>query len=181
MKTYATCFTTPMRSLLLAMTMLATCQIAFAQFVWTDDKGVKQYSDRPPPSSVPRSHILKSPGNAAPVNATEQAAASATDNSTAASSAASTKKAVPMTTAERNADYTKRKMEEAEKAKKSADAVKIAADKKANCDRAQSYSRSLEDGVRVTSTDKNGERSYLSDEQRAQEIRNAQRVIAECK
>lgn len=86
-----------------------------------------------------------------------------------------------MTTAERNAEYTKRKMDEAEKEKKSAEAAKLSADKKVNCDRAQSYSRGLESGGRISTTDKNGERAYLSDDQRAQELRNAQRLLSGCK
>lgn len=174
-------FVTRSRPFLLALTVLASSQMAFAQFVWTDEKGVKQYSDRPPPNSVPRNRILKSPGKGELAIAVEPTAVVSTEKSTPESSPAATKNSAPMTTAERNADYNKRKMEEAEKAKKSADAAKLAADKKANCERAQSYSRGLEEGIRVTSTDKNGERSYLSDEQRAQELRNAQRVIAECK
>ena len=170
-----------LRPLLLTLTLLVICQMAFAQFVWTDDRGVKQYSDRPPPNSVPRNRILKSPGKGDLAIPAEPSAAAPNEKNAAESSAAPAKSTAPMTTAERNADYTKRKMDEAEKAKKSADATKLAADKKANCDRAQSYARNLEEGVRISSTDKNGERSYLSDEQRAQELRSAQRVLAECK
>lgn len=172
---------------LLVLTLAASTQLSFAQFVWIDGKGIKQYSDMPPPPSVPRNRILKSPGVVA-ASSTEPATPVSSDNNAAllstaasASATAASKSSGPMTTAERNADYTKRKMEEAEKEKKSADAAKLTADKKANCDRAKSYSRGLEDGVRVTTTDKTGERAYLTDEQRAQEIRNAQRVIADCK
>lgn len=179
--------TSPLRVCLqlLVLTLAASTQSSFAQFVWLDGKGIKQYSDMPPPPSVPRNRILKSPGVVAPTS-TDSAAPvvgdnNATNSQSAASATATTKSSAPMTTAERNADYTKRKMEEAEKEKKSADAAKLSADKKANCDRARSYSRGLEDGVRVTTTDKTGERAYLSDEQRAQEIRNAQRVIADCR
>lgn len=181
--------TTCSRRLLLAMSLLAISQMAFAQFVWLDDKGVRQYSDRPPPPSVPRKHILKAPAETAPLAVTEPAATTPTGNPTAvptttnakAETGAPAKNAAPMTTAERNADYVKRKMDEAEKEKKSAEAAKLAADKKANCERAQTYSRGLEDGGRITTTDKNGERAYLSDAQRAQEIRNTRSVLASCK
>ena len=37
-----------------------------AQHVWVDEKGVKQYSDMAPPTSVPTNRILKSPGAAVP-------------------------------------------------------------------------------------------------------------------
>lgn len=175
-----------MPAMLLAFLVAATIQPAAAQYVWLNEKGVKQYSDMPPPTSVPRSRMLKSPNVVAAPAANELAVPpvaepAAAASSTAASASAATKRTAPLTTAERNADYTKRKMDEAEQAKKSADASKLAADKKTNCERARSYSRSLEDGTRIASTDKNGERSYLTDEQRAQEVRNAQRVIADCK
>ena len=35
---------------------------AHAQYVWVDEKGLKQYSDRAPPASVPLKRILKAPG-----------------------------------------------------------------------------------------------------------------------
>lgn len=35
---------------------------AQAQYVWLDARGVRQFSDRPPPPSVPDSRILKGPG-----------------------------------------------------------------------------------------------------------------------
>lgn len=169
--------------LLIAVLLTVSAPSALAQFVWLNEKGVKQYSDMPPPTSVPRSRILKSPNVVSSPAANELAVPPAADVAAPASSTAATgaKRATPLTTAERNADYTKRKMDEAEQAKKTADASKLAADKKANCERARSYSRSLEDGTRIANTDKNGERSYLTDEQRAQEVRNAQRVIADCK
>ena len=41
---------------------------ALAQYVWLDEKGVKQYSDMPPPASVPTNRILKQPGGSATRN-----------------------------------------------------------------------------------------------------------------
>ncbi|MGV3653414.1 MAG: DUF4124 domain-containing protein, partial [Noviherbaspirillum sp.] len=38
---------------------------AMAQYAWIGDDGVRQYSDRPPPASVPSHRILKAPGKAA--------------------------------------------------------------------------------------------------------------------
>ena len=167
-------------SLTMALTMIAASQPCFAQFVWRDSQGVKHYSDMPPPSSVPRNKILKSPNSVTP-SAFDLAVPAATENAVTGGASATPKSAGPMTTAERNADYTKRKMDEAEQAKKSAASAKLAADKKANCEQARSYSRTLEDGTRIANTDSNGERVYLSDEQRAQEVRKAQRILAECK
>lgn len=163
-------------SIALAFVLLGVTNLALAQYVWTDAKGSKQYSDMPPPSSVPRSHILKQPGGTTPA-----LVAPVDDDGKVAPGDPAVKSTALMTIAERNADFQKRKMEQAEKDKKVADAAKAAADKAANCDKMQSYGRALEDGIRISNTDKNGERSYMSDEQRAAEIQKNQRAVRECK
>lgn len=150
---------------------------AFAQYVWIDEKGVKQFSDMPPPTNVPTNRILKKPGGAA-VKASAESDDQASDG---AAKPASTQAKGPMTAAEQNAEFKKRRAEQAEKEKKSAEQAKRDADKTNNCDRARGYLRSLESGERVSQMDKNGERSYLSDEQREREIENARRIVADCK
>lgn len=141
---------------------------AHAQYVWLDEKGVKQFSDMAPPSSIPASRILKQPGGSSmPAAAPAEAAAA---------------EAKPqMTTAEKNADFRKRQNERAEKEKKAAEEAKIASEKARNCERVQEYHRALESGERISRTDKNGERSFLSDEQRAKEVRESRRMLDECK
>lgn len=143
---------------------------ALAQYVWLDEKGTKQFSDMPPPSSVPRSRILKQPGSAPPA-ATQE---------TGEEKPAAAPKSEP-TLAEKNAEFRKRRSEQAEKEKKAAEEAARTAQNAKNCERAQEYQRSLESGERIFRTDKNGERAYLSDEQRAQEARDNRRVLAECK
>jgi hypothetical protein len=155
---------------LLAATLTA-CSLthgAPAQYVWLDEKGIKQYSDMPPPSSVPTNRILKHPG------------ARLTDTSAASETTAAA--AIPEpTTAEKNAEFRKRKLEQAEKEKKAAEETKLAADKARYCERAQEYNKFLNSGERISRTDKNGERSYLTDEQRAQEQRDTRRMLEDCK
>src|SRR5205823_1792862 len=51
---------------------------AQAQYVWLNERGVKQFSDMPPPASVPENRILKSPG-AAPRSESPAATASLND------------------------------------------------------------------------------------------------------
>ncbi|GGC92865.1 DUF4124 domain-containing protein [Undibacterium terreum] len=148
------------------------CASAFAQYVWVDEKGVKQYSDTPPPKSVPNNRILKSPGKAS-IEAPSQ------DNAAPAPDADQAPK--PVTTASRNEDFMKRKAEQAEKDKKAEEEKRIASQKKTNCERASSYQKSLESGVRIATTDSKGERSYLTDEQRAKELADARRTTADCK
>jgi type IV secretory pathway VirB10-like protein len=147
---------------------------AFAQYVWFNEKGVKQYSDMPPPPSIPAGRILKQPSDNAPSSANSEASAPAQ-----AEPAATTKP--PMTTAERNADFRKRHAEQAEKEKKAAEQARAAAEKKKNCQRAREYQNALASGGRMTHTDQNGERSFLTDDQRAQEMQDVNRVLQQCK
>lgn len=155
----------------LALALLAP--LSFAQYVWTDEKGVKQFSDMPPPSNVPKSRILKQPASnaaAEPGGGAAQPSASAADAS----------KGQP-TTAERNAEFNKRRLEQVEKEKKAVQEAEKKAALAKNCERARNYRSTLESGQRIANTDKNGERSFMSDEQRAQELRDTQRILADCR
>lgn len=147
-----------------AVTALHATGAAFAQYVWVDEKGIRQYSDMPPPPSVPTSRILKQPGAAA------QSAASPTP---AARQEASI--------ADKNTEFRKRKAEQAEKEKKAAEETRLAAENSKNCERAREYQRALNSGERISRTTASGERSFLTDEQRAQEMNEARRVLQECK
>ncbi|GAB3551127.1 hypothetical protein GCM10027343_35020 [Noviherbaspirillum agri] len=145
---------------------LALSGTAFAQYVWLDEKGVKQYSDMPPPASVPANRILKQRGVAAiPSHESETAAPAKAD----------------LTLAEKEAEFRKRRAEQAEKDKKVAEQSKYEADKAKHCERAREYNRALESGQRIARTDKNGERAFLTDEQRAQELRDSRRALEDCK
>jgi len=166
---------------------------ASAQFVWLDAKGTKQYSDQPPPSSVPKSRIMKEPGlelrsssgepmavstTASPASSKELVVVAGSD--AAITPPSGTPKA-PMTTAEKNAEFTKRQTDQAEKHRKTTEEANEAAVKAKNCERVQAYARSLQSGDRIATTDKNGEKSYLTDDKRAQEISEAMRALNGCK
>ena len=60
----------------------------------------------------------------------------------------------PVTTAGRNEDYLKRKLEQEEKDKKAAAEKQASMDKANNCERAKSYQQSLEAGVSALLDDK---------------------------
>ena len=82
------------------------------------------------------------------------------------------------TLAERDAEFRKRKLAEAEKDKKSAVAAKEAEDKQQNCASAKSALASLESGERIARRDpKTGERNFLKDDARASEIERARRAV----
>ncbi|WP_420475049.1 DUF4124 domain-containing protein [Noviherbaspirillum sp. ST9] len=141
-----------------------------AQYIWLDEKGTKQFSDMPPPPSVPPGRILKQPA------ARPAASAGGTGDAKPATPART-----EPTIAEKNAEFRKRKAEQAEKEKKAGEEAQRAADNAKNCERARDYQRLLDSGERIARTDKNGERSFLSDEQRAQESHENKRNLADCK
>jgi type IV secretory pathway VirB10-like protein len=164
------------QSLVLASGMLCT-GAAFAQFVWIDEKGTRQYSDMPPPPSVPASRILKAPPAALPRKAPDTVAAPA--ETPAAPTSASTA-APPTTIAEKNADYNRRKAEREEQEKTATEQARLVADKAKNCERAHEYRRVLDSGQRIVTSD-GGERAFMSDERRLQESRETRRVLDGCK
>lgn len=149
---------------------------AHAQYVWLDDKGNKQFSDMPPPLSIPKNRIIKSPNKTAETNAP------ATEKSAASGSASTEQNKLekPVTTASKNEDFMKRRAEQAEKDKKSAEEAQNNADKAKNCERAKSYQKALESGVRIATTGKDGEKNYMDDSKRAQELADAKRATSGC-
>jgi len=157
--------------------MMSFALVASAQYVWLDEKGSKQYSDMPPPASIPQKNILKQPGRG---YVSSPPPSESTDNS-AKDAATDDKAKAPMTTAEKNADFQKRKAKQAEDEAKAAAEAKHAAAKAKACENARNYSQSLSSGQRIATTDKSGERSFLTDEQRAKELREAREVLNECK
>jgi hypothetical protein len=160
-----------LKQTVVACALLACAGVAMAQYVWLNDKGVKQYSDMPPPASVPNSKILKTP------NGVTHADTSASSDDSDGDAA---KKTAPQTTADKNAEFQKRRAEQAEKDKKAEDKAKQDALKQKNCERARDYQRALESGQRISRVNASGEREFLNDEQRAKEQSDAQRAVAEC-
>lgn len=80
--------------------------------------------------------------------------------------------------AERDAEFRKRTVEQQEAAKKGEEKNQETADRKQNCEAAQSYLRSLQSGNRIGKTDpKTGERVFLEDNERVAETVRAQRAV----
>lgn len=165
---------TGLQRLAFALVLSGCCSAALAQYVWLDDKGTKQYSDMPPPASVPNSRVLKSPG------AMPQPAPAATTDADEKTTDNTTPKAPP-SLADKNADFQKRRAEQAEKDKLAADKAKQDASKKKNCEQVSNYQRALQSGQRITRLSPTGERVYLTDDERAATVRENQRTLADCK
>jgi type IV secretory pathway VirB10-like protein len=156
--------------LLAAGTLLACATVAQAQYIWINEKGVKEYSDRSPPPSIPLKNILKAP-NGQPTGA----------DVAPASPAELPKPAPAPSLAERNADYNKRLKDQAELAKKAQVEADQKAEQAASCSRALAAKRSIDSGERISVQDDNGERGFMDDAQRARERARADKILAGCR
>lgn len=157
----------------LAAVLLALSSQALAQYLWIDERGVKQLSDRPPPPNIPDKNILKAPGKPlfnpyAP--APDEQPADAPDNKA---------KAQP-TLGERNADFNKRKAEAAQAAQKTADEARRKAAEQSNCEAARNNQRALDEGLRMTTYDKDGQRIVMGDAERAELAKKTRQALANC-
>lgn len=143
---------------------------AAAQWKWRDGSGRVQYSDTPPPPSVPDRDILQRPNAATPARVGIAPTASA-----APASGASAPKGEPELEA-------KRKQAEQDAAeKKKAEDAKLAATRAENCSRAKEYMRTIDSGVRLSRTNDKGEREFLDDKARAAEAQRTRDALAsEC-
>ena len=150
-------------------TLLLASTLAHAQFAWIDEKGIRHYSDQPPPTNVPESKILKTPRGMA-----QPAAAPAPDG--AAPAAPTPPARMPPTLAEREADYAKRKAQAADSANKAAAEKQVADAKQARCSTAAKNKAQLASGQRVL-TSKNVD---MSAAEKARELATADSILKEC-
>jgi hypothetical protein len=156
--------------LALSLAVAGVAAAAHAQYIWLDEHGVKQFSDQPPPSNVPKKSILKEPARTARSMSETEADDSGGDEAEKA----------PKTIEDKNADYIKRQIAKAEKDKKDAAQAKQEAEKTKNCARTREYQHALTSGEKVSSTDENGERVFMSDEQRAQDMEENRQILQDC-
>jgi hypothetical protein len=169
---------------LLAAACAAPVAQAQAPYIWIDDKGMKQLSDQPPPPSVPPNRILRQPRNAqvapAPAAVDNPAATAAAPTADSAKTAADDKAKRPPTLADRNADYNKRQAESAAAAQKAAQEAAQKASEAANCEQARSNQLALDSGIRMSTFDKDGQRTFVTDAQRAERSKQNKAVLAGC-
>jgi hypothetical protein len=151
--------------------MLLAGTVAHAQYAWIDEKGVRHFSDQPPPTNTPASKILKGPRGATPATDAKAAAAPAPSAAPAAPA-----KAAP-TLAEREADYQKRRAQGQEDEKKAALAKKEADNRRENCAAATRDQANLASGRRVRTQ----QNIVMTEEDKAREQANVTRVLTDCK
>ncbi|MES2899916.1 MAG: DUF4124 domain-containing protein [Pseudomonadota bacterium] len=189
--------------LVLGGALMVAAGIAQAQYVWVNEKGVRQISDKAPPASVPVKNILRAPGGV-PLEAPPAKAQPGADPQFPAAGSvvgpALDKDGKPKSAAElaadaaranmtpdqarladREADYKKRKLEAAEKEAKDKAERLQKENRKASCDSAKQYKATLDSNQAVTTVGPNGEAVYMEEAQRKKLGDQAQRVLNECK
>ena len=98
------------------------------------------------------------------------------DSASATSPAATSQNSL----ADKDMEFRKRQKETQEKAAKSEKEQAAAAEKQENCANMQRQLRSLESGERIARRDDNGERYFLEDAQREQEIAKLRQSVQAC-
>lgn len=155
----------PLYGLLLALLTLTLALPADAQWRWRDASGRVTASDLPPPRDIPEKDILQRPGGARPAAA-------------AAAPVAASAAPKPAAAVDKELEARKKAADQQQQAKAKADEERQAAVRAENCSRARSHLATLESGQRMARVNDKGEREFLDDQQRANEMRRAREVIA---
>lgn len=146
--------------------LLALSPVSAQVYQWKDASGRTVISDTPPPGNV---KPQKSLGTNVPAVTTTASAPTANP-------------AAPKNTAEKDLDFKKRQLEGKEKADKLAKEEAAAAERKDNCERAKQAQTTLESGQRMSMVNAKGERTFMDDAQRQQELERARKIAADsCK
>jgi Domain of unknown function (DUF4124) len=156
---------------LAALACLMLASPAEAQWKWRDSRGQVHISDIPPPRDIPDKDVLQRP------DLTVRKAAAAPPAAAAPASAAAVA-APAKAPVDPELDERKRKAEQEQAARQKADEKKQQAARNENCQRAREQLATLDSGIRMVRTKPDGEREYLSDEQRASEAQRARTIIA---
>ena len=161
--------------------------LACAQWQWIDKDGHKVFSDRSPPADISAKNILKQPGGKlmpVPVSAEAEAPvdAAADANAKAAAQGSKTAANLPKINGKDKALVDKKKQAEDEAAaRKKAEDDKLAQVKAENCERSRRSLLMMTSGTRIRAPNAKGEAEFMSDEQRAAEIKHLQGIAADCK
>lgn len=160
----------------LAALLLLAASAAHAQYVWIGPNGTRQYSDRPPPPGTPAASILKSP--ARPALAAPPAAA---DTPAAAADTADTAGAKPPTLAEREAAFRERSKARAEQEAKSQEEATRQRRLAEHCEAAREAQAQLASGIRIARIGPDGQKTYMTDAEKAARNEKVNRALQECR
>lgn len=158
---------------LLALLVAGLCQAQIYQ--WKDENGKTVFSDKPPVGQKRPSRTIEAPP---PSAATEPAAPASTPvASPAAAEAANPGSNKPRSVADQEMEFRKRQKQARESQLKTEKAQGEAAEKNDYCTQARRNLAALESGERIARRDDAGERVYLDDLQREQEIAKLRQSI----
>ena len=155
--------------------LLLAASAAHAQYVWIGPNGTRQYSDRPPPPGTPASKIVKAPGRQA-----FEAQAPAADAPADAAGKAQVAKAPP-TLAEREAAFRERSKARAEQEQKGQEEAARQRRLAEHCAAARETQAQLDSGIRIARIGPDGEKTYLSDAEKAARNERVRRALQECR
>ena len=151
--------------------LFCAATVAHAQYVWIGPNGTRQYTDRPPPPGTPASKILKAPGRPALEPST----------SPAEPPAAAKDAARPPTLAEQEAAFRERSKARAEQERKTQQDAERRRRLAEHCAAARETQASLASGIRVARVGPDGEKTYMSDEEKAARNEQVKRALQECR
>ena len=147
----------------IVLVLLATTSAYCEVYKWIDPDGTVHYSDQPSPDAVQEQSLgIKSGTSGSEAPGTGKAAP---------------KSAGPKTYIEQGAEFRKRQVEAEAKRAKEEKALAEAKEAQQNCERSRSSLQSMQTGQRVTVYNEKGERAYLDDNAREQEIANTQKAV----
>lgn len=167
----------PRRAIGAALLLLAA-SAAHAQYVWIGPNGTRQYSDRPPPPGTPASKIVKAPGMgmASETPAPEAGPAEATSEG-----AKPADKKGPPTLAEREAAYRERAKQQQEQQLKQQQEQEHQRQVAERCAAARESQAQLDSGVRMARVNADGQKSYMTDEEKAARRAQVNRALQDCR
>ncbi len=142
-----------MRAVALLVLLLISPTLFAEIYSWRDSDGGMHYSDIPPIGQVNTSKIETEATNPGDIERARRDLAN------------------------REMEFRKRQQQAAEAAAKDDKDKAETAERLRNCDKARSYLRALESGVRISRTDEKGERVFLDDQARQQETAAAGREV----
>lgn len=150
---------------------LATSHV-WAQWAWRDANGTMQYSDTPPPSSVPQNRIVGQPDLAADATPT----AAPTENAPPTESEAG----IP-SWAEKNTEFMRRREQRLEQEKKAREEKQAAANMKKDCTQTRENLRLMETGRPIRQASVNGGMEYMSDNERNEKMKRMREYLKDCR
>jgi hypothetical protein len=162
----------PLGRAALALALALVTVGAQAQWTWRDRNGQLHASDRAPPADVPERDIVRRPHQRTVSAPRPIPAASATTEATVSGREPT---AAPKGDPELEARL--KRANEEKQAQAERDKARLAAQRADNCQRAQEALRTYESGIRLTRVNERGEREFIDDSARAEQIARAQQVV----